>query len=300
LALVVIDWHSISAFNGSDMRVSLSFFMPLLIFLSTAVAAFELQGEQTQGGLLLGKAKPGEQVFFDGKNLRVTADGRFVFGFGRDAKPHSTLKICSEAACTDHTIAVRQRQYVEQRVDGVPQNTVTPPPQVLDRIRQEGAMVSRARAKVSDSLAFSQPFIWPLKGPITGVFGSRRVYNGEPRRPHYGVDVAAPTGTPVVAPADAIVRLAHADMYFSGGTLVMDHGFGVTSTFIHLSEVSVEVGQQVRRGQPVGKVGATGRATGPHLDWRMNWFKVRLDPVLHVGAMPVDNVAESAAMPQTP
>ncbi len=272
------------------MRVFLSLFLPLCaavgLFMSTAVAALELQGDLAQGGLILGKAAPGEQAFLDGKKLRMTADGRFVFGFDRDAKPDSTLKICAKEQCVDHPLAVRQRQYDVQRVDGVPQNTVTPPPEVLDRIRQEGAMVSRARAKVSNSLAFAEPFIWPLKGPITGVFGSQRVYNGEPRRPHFGVDVAAPNGTPVVAPADAIVRLAHPDMYFSGGTLVMDHGYGVTSTFIHLSEVMVEEGQQVRQGQPVGKVGATGRATGPHLDWRMNWFKVRLDPVLHVGAMP--------------
>ncbi|MBN50424.1 MAG: peptidase [Spongiibacteraceae bacterium] len=263
-------------------------FLFFIFLLSAGVEALELRGEMAQGGLLLGKAAPGEQIYFDGKRLRATADGRFVFGFGRDAKPHSTLKICSGADCTEHPITVRQRQYDVQRVDGVPQNTVTPPPEVLARIRKEGALVSRARAKDSNSLAFSQPFIWPLMGPITGVFGSQRVYNGHPRRPHYGVDVAAATGTPVVAPADATVRLAHPDMYFSGGTLVMDHGFGVSSTFIHLSEVLVEEGQQVRQGQLVGKVGATGRATGPHLDWRMNWFKVRLDPVLHVGAMPVD------------
>lgn len=265
-------------------------FLSLLLTLSTAVLAVELQGELAQGGLLLGQVEAGEQVYLDGEPLRTTGDGHFVFGFGRDAKPESSLKICSQGACREQPLRIRQREYDVQRVDGVPQNTVTPPPEVLDRIRSENAQVGRARAKISDSLAFRQAFIWPLKGPITGVFGSQRVYNGEPRRPHYGVDVAAPTGTPVVAPADATVRLAHPDMYFSGGTLVMDHGFGVSSTFIHLSEVLVEEGQQVRQGQLVGKVGATGRATGPHLDWRMNWFNVRLDPVLHVGAMPVDSM----------
>lgn len=261
-------------------------FLFFTLWLSCGVNALELRGELAQGGLLFGQLAEGERAYLDGEVLRATATGVVVFGFGRDAKPQSVLKICRQNNCREERLAVRQRQYDIQRVDGVPQNTVTPPPEVLDRIRRENALVGRARAKVSDSLAFSQPFIWPLQGPITGVFGSQRVYNGEPRRPHYGVDVAAATGTPVVAPADAVVRLAHPDMYFSGGTLVMDHGFGVTSTFIHLSEVLVKEGDQVRQGQIVGKVGATGRATGPHLDWRMNWNSVRLDPVLHVGAMP--------------
>jgi len=276
------------------MRVLLAVVMLLAVVLpSIGLPAYGLEspkllGQLAQGGLLLGQLEPGERAFLDGKPLKASGEGRIVFGFGRDAEPQSVLKICRQEGCKEHVLSIRQRAYDVQRVDGVPQNTVTPPPEVLERIRRENAQVGRARAKFSDSLAFSQPFIWPLKGPITGVFGSQRVYNGHPRRPHYGVDVAAATGTPVVAPADATVRLAHPDMYFSGGTLVMDHGFGVSSTFIHLSEVLVEEGQQVRQGQLVGKVGATGRATGPHLDWRMNWFKVRLDPVLHVGVMPVD------------
>ena len=287
------------------MRVSLPVVMLLSLVLQSVgvqggvLGAPQLQGQLAQGGLLLGQLQPGEKAFLDGKPLRVTDGGRIVFGFGRDAEPESILKICHQGSCREHVLSIRQREYDVQRVDGVPQNTVTPPPEVLERIRRENAQVGRARAKVSDSLAFSQPFIWPLKGPITGVFGSQRVYNGEPRRPHFGVDVAAPTGTPVVAPADAIVRLAHPDMYFSGGTLVMDHGFGVSSTFIHLSEVLVEQGQQVRQGQVVGKVGATGRATGPHLDWRMNWFNVRLDPVLHVGAMPEDAAGSRKTMRET-
>lgn len=268
-------------------------FLFFLLLVSNLVEALELRGELAQGGLLFAQLGEGERAYLDGKALRATQTGLIVFGFDRDAKPQSVLKVCRQDSCREQALAVRQRQYDIQRVDGVPQNTVTPPPEVLDRIRAEGAMVGRARAKVTESLAFSQPFIWPLQGPITGVFGSQRVYNGQPRRPHFGVDVAAATGTPVVAPADAIVRLAHPDMYFSGGTLVMDHGFGVTSTFIHLSELLVADGDQVRQGQVVGKVGATGRATGPHLDWRMNWYTVRLDPVLHVGAMPRQSERET-------
>ncbi|WP_372749203.1 M23 family metallopeptidase [Litorivivens sp.] len=277
------------------MRFCLAVFIGLWAVASHAV---ELRGELAQGGLLIGQAQPGEQVWLDGKALRLTDNGLFAFGFDRDAKPVATLKICAGDACREQALKIRQREYDIQRIEGVPQNTVTPPPEVLDRIRQEGAMVSAARRKVSRSLAFAEPFIWPLQGPITGVFGSQRVYNGEPRRPHYGVDVAAPTGTPVVAPADAIVRLAHPDMYFSGGTLVMDHGYGISSTFIHLSEVLVKEGQTVRQGEPVARVGASGRATGPHLDWRMNWFNVRLDPVLHVGPMPAQSGAASGNTPQ--
>ncbi|MAY34462.1 MAG: peptidase [Spongiibacteraceae bacterium] len=258
----------------------------LLLTMVGAAQAVKLSGELAQGGLLIGQAEPGERVWLGKKELKQSPDGRFVFGFGRDAKPSALLKVCKGDSCSEQRLAIRQRQYDIQRIEGVPQNTVTPPPEVLERIRKENAQVARARRVVSDSLAFAGPFIWPLEGPITGVFGSQRVYNGEPRRPHFGVDVAAPTGTPVVAPADATVTLAHPDMYFSGGTLVMDHGYGVSSTFIHLSEVTVKEGQQVRHGEVVGKAGATGRATGPHLDWRMNWYKVRLDPVLHVGPMP--------------
>ena len=260
-----------------------------MTFTALVAQALELRGELAQGGLLIGQLAPGERAFLDGEPLRATPEGLVVFGFGRDAKPEAKLEVCRGEDCRQQRLAVRQREYAIQRIDGVPPETVTPPPEVLERIRRENAQVARARRVVSDSLAFSQPFIWPLKGPVTGVFGSQRVYNGEPRRPHYGVDVAAPTGTPVVAPADATVTLAHPDMYFSGGTLVMDHGYGVSSTFIHLHEVLVEAGQQVKQGQVVATVGASGRATGPHLDWRMNWFAVRLDPVLHVGPMPAKN-----------
>lgn len=266
----------------------------VLSVLALSVQALELRGELAQGGLLLGSVASGEKVYLNGKALKLTPEGVFVFGFGRDAKPEATLKICRADQCREQQLKVRQREYAIQRVDGVPQETVTPPPEVLERIRREGAMVASARRKSSDSLAFSRPFIWPLQGPITGVFGSQRVYNGEPRRPHYGVDVAAPTGTPVVAPADATIRLAHPDLYFSGGTVIMDHGYGVSSTFIHLSEVAVEQGQHVKQGQVVGAVGATGRATGPHLDWRMNWYNERLDPVLHVGPMPTEKRAATA------
>ena len=180
-----------------------------------------------------------------------------------------------------YSYSVAQREYKVQRVDGVPQRTVTPPSaEVLERIRQEGRLVRQARADNDRREDFLQGFIKPLEGPITGVYGSQRVYNGVPKNPHYGLDIARPTGTVVVAPAAGIVKLVHADMYYSGGTLVLDHGYGLTSSFIHLSGALVKEGQRVEAGDAIAKVGSSGRATGPHLDWRVNWFSVRLDPAL--------------------
>jgi murein DD-endopeptidase MepM/ murein hydrolase activator NlpD len=183
-------------------------------------------------------------------------------------------------------LQVAGRDYAIERVDGLPPQTVTPDPEALERIRQEAAMVASARARRDLQAEYASGFAWPAAGRISGVYGSQRILNGAPRRPHYGVDVAAATGTPVVAPADAVVRLAEPDLYFSGGTLIMDHGHGLTSTFIHLSRLLVEEGQTVRQGEVVAEVGATGRATGPHLDWRMNLFETRLDPQLVTAPMP--------------
>ncbi|TVP59618.1 MAG: M23 family metallopeptidase, partial [Halomonadaceae bacterium] len=163
--------------------------------------------------------------------------------------------------------------------EGVPQSTVTPSESFYKRIRDEASKVRRAREVDSDREAFLGNYIWPVEGRISGVYGSQRYYNGEPRQPHYGVDVAAPEGTPVKAPADGLVTLAAPDLYFSGGTLLIDHGYGISSTMMHLSKLLVEEGTEVRQGDVVAEVGMTGRATGPHLDWRMNWFGERLDPV---------------------
>lgn len=263
------------------VKSSVRFSITLWLALFTALPAFalELTGKREQGALLVGQTTPGSRIQLDGKPVRVTADGRFVIGFDRDAKPQATLtEIAPNGLKQLHRIAVAQRQYDIQRIEGVPQQTVTPPPEQLKRIQEEAALVSKARQSNSDLLHFLAGFQWPLTGRISGVYGSQRVYNGEPGRPHFGVDVAAPTGTPVRAPADAVVTLAHPDMFFSGGTLIMDHGYGVSSTFIHLSKVLVKKGDVVKAGDVVAQVGATGRATGPHLDWRINWFDVRIDP----------------------
>jgi murein DD-endopeptidase MepM/ murein hydrolase activator NlpD len=258
--------------------------------LLTAGSAAELvlQGELKQGGLLWSRAAPGAKVFLNDKPVAVAENGVFVIGFDRDAGASAKLAVCDSSAlhCENRSLSIAQRSYNIQRVNGVPQQTVTPPAEVLERIRREGALVSKARATFITRQDFVKPLSWPLIGPITGVFGSQRVYNGSPGRPHYGLDIAAPTGTVVTAPIAGVVTLAHADMFYSGGSLIIDHGMGVSSTFIHLSKVLVEVGQEIKQGQAIAKVGATGRATGPHLDWRMNWSGKRLDPALVIGPMP--------------
>ena len=195
--------------------------------------------------------------------------------------------------CDSQNLTVEQREYALQRVNGVPQKTVTPPPEVLARIRKESAMVGKARRRSESRQDFLNTYQWPLIGPVTGVFGSQRVYNGTLGRPHYGVDVARPVGATVVAPNSGVVTLVHSDMFYSGGTLIVDHGQGISSTFIHLSKILVDEGQEVERGQAIAEVGATGRATGPHLDWRMNWHGQRLDPALLVGPMPKPQLSTS-------
>jgi murein DD-endopeptidase MepM/ murein hydrolase activator NlpD len=241
----------------------------------------EFWGKWQQGALIRGKVQPGTQVSFAGKAVHVTPDGRFVLGLGRDAAPHATVTIIDSAGKSrEHIFDVAQREYHIQRIEGVASKHVTPPASVTERIRAEAEQVYLARQTVGDNPDFLQSFQWPLKGPITGVYGSQRFYNGEPRSPHYGVDIAAPTGTPVKAPAAGIVTLAHDDMYYSGGTLIVDHGYGLSSTFIHLHKIHVKPGQRVEQGDLIAEVGASGRATGPHLDWRMNWFDARVDPQL--------------------
>lgn len=243
--------------------------------------ALEFQGAWQQGAMLVGRTTPGNTVIFQDRAVSLTSQGYFVIGLGRDVKGPVVVDVHNGKNSQQYSYSVAQREYKAQRVNGVPQRTVTPPSaKVLKRIRHEGRLVRLARADNDPREDFLQGFIKPLEGPITGVYGSQRVYNGVPKNPHYGLDIARPTGTVVVAPAPGIVKLVHDDMYYSGGTLVLDHGYGLSSSFIHLSGVLVKEGQRVEAGDPIAKVGATGRATGPHLDWRVNWFNVRLDPAL--------------------
>lgn len=253
------------------------------------VQAFEISGQFEQGGLLFGQAGQGEAVILDGEQLQQDGNGRFIIGLDRDEPATLVLLVQTSEGAVEHVFEISPRNYRIQRIEGVEQKYVAPDPEQVERSRKEAALVWEARQQRSEQNAFMQGFIWPAIGPITGVFGSQRVYNGEPRRPHYGVDVAAPVGTVVVAPAGGTVTLAENDLFFSGGTIIIDHGHGLSSSFLHLSRVDVEAGKAIRQGEAIGEIGATGRVTGAHLDWRMNWTgagrNARIDPQLLVEDM---------------
>lgn len=262
--------------------------------LASAVTAradgcIDLSGNPVQGGLLWGEVSPQTAVSFDNREIAVTSSGVFVIGLGRDAPQLATLTIGGDQGC-EQSVTVARRDYKISRVEGVPQKTVTPPPEELERIAQERERVRAAKAKRYERpdwlLAVQAGLSWPAKGRISGVYGSQRFYNGTPGSPHYGVDVAAPTGYPVSAPGPGIVTLAEPDLFYSGGTVILDHGYGLSSSFLHMSEVLVSVGDELDTGDLLGRVGATGRATGPHLDWRMSWGRERIDPQLLVPPMP--------------
>ena len=253
----------------------------------SAVLAVELDGAAIQGGLIFGKTSPGAQVQLDETGVMVSPNGEFVIGFGRDETGERTLRVLEPTGEKETlTLSIALREYNIERVDGLPPKTVTPAPEALERIRKEAAMVSAARAMRDQRTDYEEGFAWPASGRISGVYGSQRVLNGEPRRPHFGLDIAAPTGSPVYAPADGIISMSHPDMYFSGGTLILDHGQGLSSSFLHLSKILVEAGTTVKKGDLIAEIGSTGRASGPHLDWRMNWLNRRVDPELLLEGSP--------------
>ena len=261
--------------------------LPFLLISAHQPLALEIDGPWIQGGMILGKTAPANQIRFLKRQVRINPQGQFVVGLGRDAPAQVTLvEIFPNGLERAHNFSVVQRSYKEQRIEGVPKHTVQVPEAQLPRIRKEAALVRQARRTNSLRSDFLGEFTWPTKGIISGVYGSRRIYNGEPRRPHFGVDIAAPEGSLVWSPVAGRVTLVHEDMYFSGGTLIIDHGHGISSTFIHLAKVLVQKGDEVKQGQPIAEVGATGRATGPHLDWRINWFEQRLDPQLLIDSLP--------------
>ncbi|MEO6518088.1 MAG: M23 family metallopeptidase [Pseudoxanthomonas sp.] len=235
----------------------------------------------SQGALLFGKVPPGSKVLYGGRSLRVSSYGTVVLGVGRDERGPLHIEIVRDDGRQESTqVMVTPRDWPVEHVNGVPPKTVNPPPAIAERIKREQALVTAARGRDDDRTDFATPFIWPVQGRISGRFGNGRIYNGQPGSGHSGMDIAAPTGTPVKAPAAGVVTFAATGLYLTGGTLLLDHGFGVSSNFLHLSRIDVKVGDRVEQGQVIAAVGATGRATGPHLHWGMNWFSVRIDPLL--------------------
>ncbi|MEM7224384.1 MAG: M23 family metallopeptidase [Pseudomonadota bacterium] len=268
------------------MRLGLWLFV-LFLALPAWAGELSLEGDFQQGSLVIGNAPPGAMVALNGNPLRVSPEGRFLLGFGRDAAPEAMFEITYPDGNKEARLfAIARRDYDIQRIDGLPPKFVTPPEEVLARIRRENAQIAEARAIDRPEALFERGFVWPVIGRISGIYGSQRVLNGEPRRPHFGIDIAAPAGTAVVAPSDGVVSLAEDDLYYTGGTIILDHGHGLTSAFLHMKDVEVALGERIAQGQRIGTVGSTGRSTGPHLDWRVNWFKERLDPALLAGPMP--------------
>ena len=228
------------------------------IFFNSAFCV-ELVGDFKQGSMILGKTNPNSKVKIDKKNVKVSKEGYFVFGISRERKNNVILRIFEDEKVKIIEKKVFKRKYKIQRIDGLPSKQVTPPPEVYD--------------------SFKEKFIYPLdKYIITGVYGSQRILNGKPRSPHYGIDFHAPEGTPVKAMLDGEVTLVENDMYFTGGTIIFDHGHGISTLYMHMKDIKVSEGQKIKKGQIVGTLGKSGRATGPHLDIRLNWFDIKLDP----------------------
>ena len=241
-----------------------------------------LEGNFVQGGLIKGKINKNINVKFKKRILRKTSDGDFVIGFGRDHPKKANLYFFINQNWILKKLDIKQRKYKTQVINGLEKKMVTPPKSFWDRIKKENKVIKEVRSLDSDVDFIFQKFDWPTKGIISGVFGSQRILNGKPKRPHYGVDIAAPEGTDILAPTEAIVRMAEKDLYYTGGTVMLDHGHGVTSVYSHLSSINVKVGDKINKDQKIGEVGSTGRSTGPHLDWRINWFSERLDPALFI------------------
>lgn len=254
------------------------FITAALLFCHSAFS-LELEGTAIQGGLIFATAQPGSKVTLDGKPIITSPTGQFVIGFGRDETGVRQLHVENpDGEVIDQILSVKVREYAIERVDGLPPSRVTPDPSVTARIQSDARMVSSARRHRDNQAFYITGFDWPAKGRISGVYGSQRVLNGEPRRPHFGLDIAAATGTSVYAPADGLITFTHPDLYFSGGTIILDHGQGLSSTFLHLSKILIEAGTFVKQGDLIAEIGSTGRASGPHLDWRMNWLGQRVDP----------------------
>ncbi len=254
------------------MRIFLTI---LFLLITTSSFAVTFKGKFIQGSFILGKTDPNSEIIIDKKKVKVTSDGYFAFGLGRDRKNDVVILINNKKIIKK----VFKREYKIQRIDGLEEKKVTPPEEVYERIKRENKWIGEARAINSDLTFFKNKFINPLDNAIvTGVYGSQRILNGKPKWPHYGIDFAADKGTEIKAMLGGIVTMAEPDLFYTGGTLIFDHGHGISTLYMHMEKLSVKKGQKVKQGDIIGTVGSTGRSTGAHLDVRLNWFNVRLDP----------------------
>ena len=241
--------------------------------------SLELKGEFYQGNLIIGKTEPGSQIFIDKSKIKVSKDGYFAFGLSKDRKNDVIINVVNQNRTEEITKKVYKKKYQIQKIDGLPQKQVTPPKEVYERIKNDNKLIAEARSIDSDYTYFSNKFNVPIENTIiTGVYGSQRILNGIPKSPHYGLDFAAKEGTPIKAMLDGEVTLSEKNLYYTGGTIIFDHGHGVSTLYMHLKDVNVVKGQKVKKGEIIGTVGKTGRSTGAHLDIRLNWYDVKLDP----------------------
>ena len=262
-----------------DSKIIFRLFFFIIFFTSTHLNAIEFKGKFLQGHYIVGITDPSAEIIIDKKQIRVTNDGYFVFGIGRDRKFDVTITKIKNGKSEKIIKKVLKRKYNIQRIDGLEESKVTPPESVYKRIKEENNKIGEARAINSDLPFFKNQFIMPVEGIISGVYGSQRILNGKPKWPHYGIDIAAKKGTKIKSSATGIVTMAEPDLYYTGGTIIMDHGHGISTIYSHLETLDVKVGDEVLQGDIIGTVGSTGRSTGPHLDFRVNWFQTRLDPM---------------------
>ena len=262
-----------------DSKIIFKLFLVIIFFTITELNAVELKGKFLQGHYIIGKTDPAAKIIIDKKQVKVSKEGYFAFGIDRDRKFDLTIIKILDGKEKKFIKKVLKRKYNIQRIDGLEENKVTPPESVYKRIKKENNKIGEARAINSDLSFFKNQFIMPVKGIISGVYGSQRILNGKPRWPHYGIDIAAKKGTMIKSSGSGIVTMAEDDLYYTGGTIIMDHGHGISTIYSHLETVLVSVGDPINQGDIIGTVGSTGRSTGPHLDFRVNWFQTRLDPM---------------------
>tara|TARA_Y100000817_G_scaffold288740_1_gene258205 strand:- start:42 stop:845 length:804 start_codon:yes stop_codon:yes gene_type:complete len=252
----------------------------LIIFISSSAFAIDFEGKFIQGHFIIGKTEPKSKIWIDKKPVKVSSDGFFVFGIDRDRKYDVIITKMNEGKKEKIVKKIQKREYKIQRIDGLPEKKVTPPKELYDRIKRENKIISDARSIDSNLTFFKNKFIPPLdKAIITGVYGSQRILNGKPKWPHYGIDFAAKEGTKIKAMLDGTATMVEADLFYTGGTLIFDHGHGISTLYMHMQKIYVKKGQKVKQGEIIGTVGSTGRSTGAHLDVRLNWFGTRLDPM---------------------